>query len=426
MNDSRPRQIFAILDSRYFIPATLAAYLGLRLAAIVWVPIHQTSDELWYYNRAVALAAGQGYSESGIPTAYWPVGWPGVLGAVFWLTGPSAFVGQIVNLVCSAAIFVSTLRLGKILFGDVRVGRLGVLMLTIYPNQIAYVPALGTELFYTALLLFAVDLLVCGQQFWRSLAAGVIFGIATLTKAQTLLLPAILLVAWWALDRRRLRLSLRRGRAVAIYGAMAVVILPWTARNHHVFGEFVLVSTNGGLTLLTGNNPSAQGDYTPNDPLVREVPRGVSQQVAADHMATSLALQWVRQHPGAALALVPKKIWRLWAPDGEGEWAYQAGYPAYSDYWMIFRALRLVNQAYYVVLLGLALSSIYYWSKGVRMARSEAATGYILILYTTGISIIFSGQSRFHFPLVPWIAMYAAWTMLLATRTSRPLARAAA
>jgi len=34
-----------------------------------------------------------------------------------------------------------------------------------------------------------------------------------------------------------------------------------------------------------------------------------------------------------------------------------------------------------------------------------------LSLYFTLISVIFSGQSRFHFALMPFIALYAGWTL---------------
>jgi hypothetical protein len=338
-----------------------------------------------------------------------------------------------VNLVCSVAIFVLTLHLGAVLFRDKRVGRLSVLILTVYPNQIAYVPILGTEVFYTALLLLAVDLMVAGGGRWGQWSSGVIFGIATLTKAQTLFIPAALFAGWWATARRgggsfnrgeRGSFS-RLGRAAGVYAAMAVVILPWTARNYHVFGEIVPISTNGGLALLTGNNSSAAGDFTPNDPLVAEVPQGVARQVQADHIATRLALAWIGQHPAAALALVPKKIWRLWAPDGEGEWAYEAGYSHYDQYATVFRAVRLVNQAYYLGLMLLFLLSLFYWVRGAAIPSPEWTTGYLLVLYTTLISVVFSGQSRFHFAMIPWIAMYAAWAMMQSVGSTRLAARPA-
>src|SRR5206468_12248604 len=138
-----------------------------------------------------------------------------------------------------------------------------------------YVPILATEIFYTALLLLAVPLAVRAQTFARLLLAGVVFGIATLTKAQTLFLPAVLFAGWWLFAGSRPHLGSWIGRAAVIYATMAMVILPWTVRNYLIFGEFVLISTNGGGTLLSGNNPSAWGDYTEQDALVQQVPNDV-------------------------------------------------------------------------------------------------------------------------------------------------------
>jgi len=38
---------------------------------------------------------------------------------------------------------------------------------------------------------------------------------------------------------------------------------------------------------------------------------------------------------------------------------------------------------------------------------------------------VFSGQSRFHFPLMPWVAMYAAWAITQWGLGSEPSTRAA-
>ena len=142
-------------------------------------------------------------------------------------------------------------------FGDFRLPSsrapcLGVLMLTIYPNQIGYVPVLGTEIFYTALLLAAVLTVICAKTRAELLLAGAAFGFATLTKAQTLFLPAALFTAWLLAAAIRARRFSCLGKVVIIYATMAVVILPWTIRNYLVFGEFIFISTNGGGTLLTG------------------------------------------------------------------------------------------------------------------------------------------------------------------------------
>ncbi len=426
MQRAKSSAILFVISRPYFVPVCLVVYLMLRLAIIIFIPITQHSDNLWYYNRAVGLAAGEGYSQNHVLTAFWPVGWPAFLGMLFWLFGNSPVVGQMANLVCSAATFVLALYLASALFGQDRVGRLTVLMLTFYPNEIAYVPSLGTEVFYTAVLMLAVYLLLARRGWMMLAGSGIVFGIATLTKAQTLLIPAVLFAVSWLSPRHKGGLRWDVGKALLVYAAMAVIVLPWTVRNYLVFDAFVPVSTNGGLTLLTGNNPSAQGGYTDNDPLVRKVLHSVSGQVAADHLATSLALTWIREHPAAFVALIPKKVWRLWAPDGEGEWAFQSGFNNYDDYWLLFRSARIFNQLYYSCIMVLFMVSVAYWYRERRSLPPHSGTGYVLAGYFTAISIVFSGQSRFHFVLMPWIAMYSAWTILHWVETGRPVVRSAA
>jgi hypothetical protein len=412
MQQASKSPLWSALLSPYFVPTCFLSYLLLRLAVILTIPITQYSDNLWYYTRGVTLAAGHGYSVAGIATGYWPPGWPGLLGLLFWLFGPSPLVGQLANLVFATVTFFLTLSLGSTLFADKLVGRLAVMVLTVYPNQIGYVPILATEVFYTALLLLAIFIVIHGHRWTRLILSGMLFGIAALTKAQTLLIPAILFAVWWLFARERGGFFPFMGRVAVVYAAMMLIILPWTARNYIVFGEFVLISTNGGGTFLSGNNPSASGDYTENDPMVRQVANDVKGQVANDRLATSLALKWIRDNPGAFLILTPRKVWRLWAPDGESEWAYQAGFNNYDDYWFIFRAVRAINQVYYVFLIILFILSSFYLMRLRRRFSPYAATGHILVAYFTAISIVFSGQSRFHFPLIPWVAMCAAWAVI--------------
>ena len=77
----------------------------------------------------------------------------------------------------------------------------------------------------------------------------------------------------------------------------------------------------------------------------------VADQIAADQRAYALGDEWIAAHPLAATRLVPLKIWRLWAPDGEGEWWFQRGYAGYDRNAMAFRLVRGVNQAFYALVL---------------------------------------------------------------------------
>lgn len=410
--------LFKVLDLHYFIPVCFAAFIGLRAVLIFFVPVEMTSDASWYIGRAASIAMGDGYSEGGYPTAYWPVGYPAFLGTLFYFFGQDQFVGQIANLLAAAGIFFLQLELTRRIFHSEVSARLGVLLLTIYPNNIAYTSFILTEIYFTFLLLFGIYLYIAQRGWLWILVSGLAFGLATLTKPQVVFLPGLLVL--FSIFSHKDKASVREdfAKGVTIYLIMAAVLIPWAVRNTQVFGELVLISTNGGATLLTGNNPSADGSYVESDPLVAQRNFSVQAQVESDRRAKELALEWITENPLRFIELIPLKVWHLWAKNGEAEWAYQAGYPHYQQNQYIFRSLRWVNQIFYTLLLvGSLAAAILLIRNGNRVARPWVFIGYCLMIYLTMISIVFSGQPRFHFPAMPWVIMYAAWAaVILSTR----------
>lgn len=254
---SAPKCI-TLLMGRGVIPVLFIIYLLPRVA-VLFLNTEPFSDAGWYFNRSIALASGHGYSESGFLTAFWPPGWPMVVSVLFRLFGVSLIVVQIFNLVCSLATAWLTLDLGRKLFNSELAARMGLLLLAIYPNAIGYVPLVWTEVFYTTLLLFGCWLVVAGHSTVTLTLAGLVFGLATLVKTQTLIVIPFI----FGIDLLRGQVSFKAVTTIlmkcaAVVAFALVVVLPWSYRNYQTFGEWVWVSTNGGLTLLTGNNPSIE------------------------------------------------------------------------------------------------------------------------------------------------------------------------
>lgn len=387
-------------------------------AALLLITPTPTSDALWYYEQAIALAAGDGYLDgNGQPTAFWPPGWPMALSLVFRLTGPSLVALGLFNLACGAVAAWLTLDLGRRLFGSELAGRLGLLLLALYPNNIGYFPLALTEVFYTTLLLAGCWLLIARHSALALVAAGVIFGFATLVKAQTLVvIPLILgieLLREPGLFRRLPAVVLRMALLLAI---AALTVLPWSARNHQQLGAWVAVSTNGGFTLLTGNNDSARGDYTPQDPVVKALEaRAELDEVERDAEAKRLALDWLEANPDGFIKLMPMKLARLWLPDGEALWAFEGGSQAFAAHPAPFWAVRYANQAYYAALL-LGFAAAFAWM--LRQRRRQAKRWidwwllpYGIAAYPTLIALVFSGQSRFHYPAMPFVCMACGWLL---------------
>lgn len=396
-----------------FLPLCFLAFVAIRLAIILLIPIADPfSDSGWYLERARTLIEKGTYSEGGLLTAYWPIGYPAFLAALFKVTGTSILVAQLANLVLAAASFWLLYFIVRNFLHDELIARASVLLLAVYPNNAAYVPIILTETLYTFLLLTACFFLLRNKQWVYVLVAGTIFGLATLVKTQTILLiPVIAFLAYfdaWSF-RSGLRATIRAGLVLAV--ALAVVT-PWGFRNLNVFGHFVL-STNGGTSLLAGNNPSVVGDYSHDysdtDPLFEQVKFSAADQMNADKRARVLAVNWIKDNTGQFVGLMPKKLFRLWAPDGEAEWMYQDT-PFYKRHTIAFRAVRIINQAFYVLML--ILFSLACWKLLTRRAAPVTYLGIAIVLVYTLISIVFSGQSRYHFPAMPFVLAYAAWAFI--------------
>jgi hypothetical protein len=94
----------------------------------------------------------------------------------------------------------------------------------------------------------------------RALALGVVLGLAALTRTEVLLLLVLMVLPLVGLSvkLRPVAVHWRTGRhgvklfMCVVLGA-AVVIGPWTARNWHVFGRPVLVTTGDGAVLAGAN-----------------------------------------------------------------------------------------------------------------------------------------------------------------------------
>ena len=113
------------LSSSRAIPFLFALYILPRVI-ILFMTVDPYSDAAWYFSRAVALSRGEGYSEGGVPTAYWPPGWPLTLAALFNVFGVSLIPIKIFNFLCSIAVGWLTYDLGRRLFESELVGRLSL------------------------------------------------------------------------------------------------------------------------------------------------------------------------------------------------------------------------------------------------------------------------------------------------------------
>lgn len=261
--------------------APLRALLGLVALAlavrVVWallVPVAPESDGLAYdsFARTMAQHGIFGWTKDE-PFAFWPPGTSMVYAALYLLFGFDYTSIVVFNLALGVALVVCTVRVATRFYGS-RVGLWSGAVIALWPTMIMLTTLLVSELLFLVLTLAALDLWTQpSRRFaWRALMAGVLLGAATLVRPIAMLLPLVFAGALWlqaGLDRREF--AAQALRAVVASVAMACVIAPWTWRNYQLYGAFIPVSTNGGVTLWMGNAPESDGYMIDLPPDVRHL-----------------------------------------------------------------------------------------------------------------------------------------------------------
>ncbi|MBI4283428.1 MAG: glycosyltransferase family 39 protein [Chloroflexi bacterium] len=373
-----------------------------RLVFALLVSTMPVSDFAWYDERAADLAAGLGYQENGTPTSYWPPGYPFALSIVYRLVGHSFLAGMLFNAMLGVAICILTYKVAKILVGYAG-AKLAGGFVALFPSQIFYTNVLGSETLFTALFLVIIYLFVRGQSRDHGLAhvavLGLIIGLAALVRPLVLLFLIVMFVAWLISGA-----SLRR--AVGLFSIAllfsAFTILPWTIRNIIQMDAPVLISTNGGIDFWIGNNPEATGRYwfPPDGPLNAELFHG---EVEREREGYRLGINFILQYPIDALSLIPRKIYYLIGNDTSGAyWAtskLERPLPLVSPW-----ALASTSKYYYFTILALAVVSLVILRE---WRRHPGAVLPLTLIYWVAGHVVFFGSDRFHFPIVPLLAVAA-------------------
>lgn len=405
----------AVLEHRAFLPLCVFLHVALRLLVVYGAPVEPTSDAEWYFNRAVTLAETGSYQRpNGELTAFWPVGYIGYMAGLFKMFGTELVVAKLGNVLLSLLSALAIYRMGRIIVGE-RAARIATVAYALYPNAIAYSAVIWSENLFSTCLLLGAWAFVAANSIRNMVIAGFFFGIGTLTKAQGAPVPFLLAgFAYLFVRSRRMQTrTLLHGAVLCI--ATAATVAPWTIRNYGVFGEAVTVSTNGGIAFLASNNSSLKPDFRSNhnqdDPLIHSTGHPTAPELEVDKKARELGIQWIKDHPWDFTLLIPHKIFRLWVPCGESEWAWQADIESYTANRSLFRTLRWLNQFYYLAMLGLAVLVFPWMYAKDRLAGPKTRwvwASFVISVYFTFVSIIFSGQSRYRAPFFPFVMLNAA------------------
>ncbi|MEO7192877.1 MAG: hypothetical protein ABI051_17670 [Vicinamibacterales bacterium] len=394
--------------------ALLGITVRLLFGLLYWTGHPLTRDEYEYLSLARSLAAGHGFvydevmrSGSFVPFGRAPV-YPAFLALIGAGSGVTDAVPATIKVAQSLLGGVGVLLAGLMGYrlAGPRAARGAAAVAALYPPLVwisAYV--------WSEALFWPVGLLVAwlfDRASTRSTPSLALFGFSGLVTGGAILIrPALLLflplAAVYLLARRR-----PAGLAVLAVG-IAVVLGPWTLRNHRQHGRWMLVASDGGVTFWTGNHPLAigEGDMAANVDL-----KFANQRLRAEHPGLTEeamepiyyreALNWIRAHPFRWVELELRKLFYIVAPIGPSYTLHSARY--YTASWVSYGSVLLV------ALFGA-------WRLGSRLGQTPGL--WMLTASAVLVCLVFFPQERFRIPIIDPALVIVAGSGLTAGRPRR-------
>jgi Flp pilus assembly protein TadD len=242
------------------------------------------------------------------------------LAAVFRIAGVALLAAQVLQAVLGAAAAALVAVCGRRLYGP-RAG-LAAGLLAAATGVLAFSEILvlqsALDPFLAALALERLSAALERPATARFVATGAAFGLLALNRPNALAACAIVALVVLAMERSRRGL----GRAAALAAGIVLVLSPVAVRNRAVTGEWVLVSSHGGLNFLIGNHPGATGGYaippgvTPTIAGQTEDTRRVAEAAAGRPLTDGEVSEhfyregrrFIRERPGAAAVLFLRKL----------------------------------------------------------------------------------------------------------------------
>jgi len=395
------RHVFAVV--------WLVAFL-IRLPYVLMVPVRLHADMGWYDDLAKNVAAGLGYFRTDPGTGVTIRGYP-LPGYPLFLVFFYVIFGANYRVIAQGILGAATVALAFLL-GDKLSRVVGLASAGLLLGFFFYDGVLLTETLHTFLFALCVYLLVghivglfngSPSQILPDIFLGLVMGLAFLTKPITAVLFPVLAMTYWLTGVRNVRQSLLAFVLVLI-GALAVVS-PWLARNYVVFGRLTIGSGSVGFA-AANSDAQLKGEEiaTEGGRLYRQAQALGLSESERELWFYQQGLNWIMENKPRALLTMVKRTLDFWGlQDLWGWWPFpldwQRGFLPQAVQMFL---LLVYKPVYFLALIGMVFSA-----KRLRVLCVPLLTVIAFTLFHT--FGLFWAAPRYHVPLIPLLAVFAAY-----------------
>ncbi|MCF8355735.1 MAG: tetratricopeptide repeat protein [Melioribacteraceae bacterium] len=371
---------------------------------------HPFSDSEIYANWALDLIDFGGWF--GAETFFMSPAYPYILGIVFLIFGKNFIVIRLIQVIVSTLNIILIYFIGRNLHSK-NAGYLSAVIASVYSIFIFYSGAILSETFQVFIISFLILVLTND---WKKFnysawfAVGITTGLAAVFRANILIFPLLILL-WFAWKYIKSKTEFAKKGIVGISAGIVLIIAPVTLNNYLASGDFVPLTSNGGINFYIGNNENAVGVFvTPqqfdyyNDMSGKKY---AEQQMGIELSPSEASNYWYEKsvdyltsNPVDATKLFLKKLILFW---GEGENAQSSimDDKYFAENYSSILQLPLVNFILISIfsLIGITLN----WN------RKPNHSLIILLLFAyIFATVLFFVNGRFRLGITPLLIVFAS------------------
>jgi hypothetical protein len=396
----------------------ILAGTALRCLWALLIPVIPVSDGHAYdmFARTLAEHGVFGWDPDS-PFAFWSPGTTFLHAPLYWLFGFHYTPIVILNILMSALLIWTSARVVARFFGA-QSGIVTGALIAFWPTLIMYPTILASEVPYLLTSILALDVWTSKRPHWavRAVIAGLLLGFSALIRPLALLLPFIFAGTMlfhpgfdgskfdWRTLWHRFPAQFRMGFVCVL--AMAVVIAPWTYRNYLLFDDFVLISTNGSVTLWMGNKPNSNLMNETPPPELMHLPENVRADILGQRARAYIADDWL----GFVVRAI-KKTALLYGNESVGVGWNQPGIEARFNE-TTAGVLKRLTQLTWTLLFLSALYGTWVLFRTRGFIATSTSPIIVMIAFYTVVHAVTVAQDRYHLSFATQIASLAAIGLL--------------
>lgn len=391
----------------------LCIAIGLRLMWALYIPVIPVSDSAAYDVFALNMLQHGTYGwTADAPESYWAVGTSALYAVLYAAFGHNYWAIVGLNIALSTGIIYFTYRLVEIFFSDTSAPIVTAYLLALWPTGVIYVTVLASELPYMLFSLSGFFYFVKTPSILnrKTLYAAVLFAAAYYVRP--VVTVAILMIAISCVLYLHQKLVSVLARYVCVMVVIATLVAPWAYRNYQLYADFVPNSSNGGSVFWMGNSPGTDGGYAVIPPEVKAQAKSSYEQ---SKILKNQAMEYIAAEPFAFVQRTAYKLYRFHSYETIGvSWNKEGITRRLGD--RALMPLKLITQAYWLVLVGLAVVGLVIFWRKESLWRLLCNPFTLSWASTAGIHAIVVSQDRYHLPTVPFIAAFSAISLIAAYR----------